>query len=125
MVTDYTFDCSLVDGKLVVRGDCDLTTSRRLGDCIAAQDEQDLELDLRGVTFFDSTALGVLLAARQRNPGIRVGEVSQEVAIVLKITGTFRYLREPAPENANGIVAMRRRGSHARAPVDAAERAEP
>jgi len=96
MATDYNFECSVVDGKLVVRGDCDLTTSRRLGDCIAVHDGQDLELDLRGVTFFDSTALGVLLAARQRNPGIRVGEVSQEVAIVLKITDTFRYLREPA-----------------------------
>ena len=95
MATDYDFDCSVVDGKLVVRGDCDLTTSRRLRDCIAAQDEHDVELDLRGVTFFDSTALGVLLAARQRNPGIWVGEVSQEVAIVLKITDTFRYLREP------------------------------
>ena len=124
MMTDYDFDCAVVDGKLVVRGDCDLTTSRQFGDCIAALDEQDFELDLRGVTFFDSTALGVLLAARQRNPGIRVGDVSQEVAIVLKITGTFRYLREPAPDNGSGIVVMRRRGSQARAAGDSPERPE-
>jgi anti-anti-sigma factor len=101
MATNYDFDAEVVDGRLVVRGDCDLTTARRLNEHIAAFDGHDIELDLGGVTFFDSTALAVLLAARERNPGLRVGDVSQEVAIVLKITGTFRYLRETMPHAAS------------------------
>ena len=93
MATDYEFGCEVVEGRLVVRGDCDVVAARRLRECIAAFDGHDIVVDLGGVTFFDSSALNVLLAARERNNGLRVGELSQEVSIVLKITGTLRYLR--------------------------------
>ena len=100
MATNYDFGCEVVEGRLVVRGDCDVVAARRLGECIAAFDGHDIELDLGGVTFFDTSALNVLLAARARNPGVRVGDLSQDVSIVLKITGTLRYLRETSHDRS-------------------------
>lgn len=101
MAADYDFACELHDHRLVVRGDCDLLTARRLSDEIAAFDGHALELDLRGVTFFDSAALAVLLAAHERNPELWVGDVSQDVALVLKISGTYRRLRQPRSDSAS------------------------
>jgi anti-anti-sigma factor len=78
---------------LSVRGDCDLTSVRRLREALAAFDGLPVEVDLGGVTFFDSTALQVLVDAHGRNPALRVGQMSQDVSVVLKITGTYRLLR--------------------------------
>jgi anti-anti-sigma factor len=94
MAADFEFSCETNGTLLIVRGDCDLIGAKRLAERIAAFDDQPVEIDMQGVTFFDSSALSVLLAARERNALLRVGDVSQEVAIVLKITGTYRLLRE-------------------------------
>lgn len=96
MATEFDFSCEAVGTLLVIRGDCDIVGAKRLGERIAAFGDQPVEVDMQGVTFFDSSALSVLLAARERNAQFRVGEVSQEVAIVLKITGTYLLLRDAA-----------------------------
>ena len=95
MSNDYEFVCEPQDDRLVVRGDCDLRAAKQLGRQIAAYDGRPLEVDLKGVTFFDSAALGVLLTAHERNPQLRIGDVSQDVAVVLKISGTYRRLLQP------------------------------
>jgi anti-anti-sigma factor len=106
MAENYDFSCELYDHRLVVSGDCDLVTSKRLSEQIATYDGRSIELDLRGVTFFDSAALRVLLAAHERNPELWVGDVSQDVALVLKISGTYRRLRQPrsdTPSNERDV----------------------
>ena len=101
MADDYGFACQLHGDRLVVTGDCDLITAKRLAEQIAACDGRPLEIDMRGVTFFDSSALAVLVAAHERNPELRVGDMSQDVALVLKISGTYRRLRQPRSETAS------------------------
>jgi anti-anti-sigma factor len=98
MATDYEFACEARADRLIVRGDCDLASSRRLSEAIAAFDGRPVEIDLSAVTFFDSTALRVLLSARGRNPALRVGPMSQDVAVVLKISGSYKALRRLAGE---------------------------
>lgn len=101
MADDYDFACELHDDRLVVTGDCDLIAAKRLGEQIATYDGRPLELDMRGVTFFDSAALAVLVEAHSRNPELRVGDMSQDVAMVLKISGTYRRLRQPRSDTAS------------------------
>jgi anti-anti-sigma factor len=101
MPDEYDFACEPQNDRLVVRGDCDIVASRQLGEQIAAYDGRPLELDLKGVTFFDSAALQVLLRAHERNPQLRVGDVSQDVALVLKISGTYRRLRQARGDAAS------------------------
>jgi anti-anti-sigma factor len=100
MATEYDFACERHDGRLVVRGDCGVTTAKRFGEQIAAFDGGPVEIDLKGVTFFDSAALRVLLAARERNPELRLGDMSQDVALVLKISGTYPLLCRPGAGSA-------------------------
>ena len=47
-----------------------------------------VDIDLSGVTFFDSCALRTLLVARRRNSQLRVVNPSTAVLRVLDITGT-------------------------------------
>jgi len=110
MTTKFDFSCETIGTTLVVRGDIDIIGAKRLAERLADLDGQVAELDMQGVTFFDSSALSVLLAARERNERLRVGEVSQDVSIVLKITGTYRFLREavpydPSPERVHVVSA--------------------
>jgi anti-anti-sigma factor len=101
MVDDYDFACEPQNDRLVVRGDCDVLAAKQLREQIAAYDGRPIELDLKGVTFFDSAALRVLLAAHDRNPQLRIGDVSQDVAMALKISGTYRRLRQPRGDAAS------------------------
>jgi len=92
-------------------GDIDLDATARfrqvLQDASARTGVTSVVVDLAAVTFADSTALGVLLAARKaahrhgatlsvRNPG-------PMVAMVLRITGLYDELvTEPVTEPAGG-----------------------
>jgi anti-anti-sigma factor len=105
MATDYEFACEARADRLIVRGDCDLASARRLSEEISAFDGRPVEIDLSAVTFFDSTALRVLLLARDRNPALRVGPMSQDVAVVLKISGSYKTLRRSAGEPESNAAA--------------------
>ena len=98
MATDYEFACEAQADRLIVRGDCDSTAARRLTEAIAEYDGRAVEIDCTGVTFFDSAALRVLLRAHERNPHMRVGPMSQDVAVVLKISGTYKLLRRSSAD---------------------------
>jgi anti-anti-sigma factor len=66
--------------RVVVTGELDLLTSPQLKDQLAALAEQKpsrLILDLTGVSFFDSSALNVVLHAQRE-----AGEQSYELAVV-------------------------------------------
>jgi len=55
-------------GLLTVDGELDLSTSPELRDALVAlgTDHERIAIDLRAVTFMDSTALGVIVAAMKR-----------------------------------------------------------
>lgn len=81
-----------VDGARVARGDLDLLCTPQLERWLQELDEQAVEVDLSEVTFFDSSALRVFLAARRRNRGLRIVRPSKAVERVLEITATKDYL---------------------------------
>ena len=64
-ITPTTYDAW---GVLTVDGELDLSTSPELRDALMAlgTDHQRIAIDLRAVTFMDSTALGVIVAAMKR-----------------------------------------------------------
>jgi len=79
-------------GRPAVRGELDLSTVPALETWLNQLDGQLTEVDLSGVTFFDSTALRTFLSARQRNQHLHVVNPSKAVLKVLEITGTVDYL---------------------------------
>jgi anti-sigma B factor antagonist len=64
-ITPTTYDTW---GLLTVDGELDLSTSPELRDALVAlgTDHERIAIDLRAVTFMDSTALGVIVAAMKR-----------------------------------------------------------
>jgi anti-sigma B factor antagonist len=57
--------------RLVLRGELDLATAPRLEHALAEAGEGVL-LDLRGLTFMDSTGVRALLEAAERGGGLRI-----------------------------------------------------
>ena len=84
-------------GILTVRGELDISTSPRLhqelNDLIDAGTQQ-IEIDLSGVVFMDSSALSALVAAHQRAAGqhqrLTLANPSPVCTKVLGITGLDR-----------------------------------
>ena len=82
----------VVGGRLAVRGDCSVASAPLIESWLAGFRQTLVEVDLSGVTFFDSAALLVFLRAVRRNPGIRVVRPSVYVLRVLEWTNTADYL---------------------------------
>ena len=80
------------NGCLTVRGELDLLSVPELEDWLARADGQRCEVDLSGVTFFDSCALRTFLNARRVNSNMVIVRPSKAVLNVLQITGTVDYL---------------------------------
>ena len=80
-----------IDGRPAVRGELDLFAVPVL-EAVLADLDGNHEIDLSGVTFFDSSALRVFLTVRRRNAKLRVVNPSEAVIKVLEITGTLDYL---------------------------------
>ena len=78
-------------GQPVLRGELDLLTVPTLEAVLAALDGYN-EVDLSGVTFFDSSALRTFLNARRRNDALRIVNPSAAVLRVLEVTETVDYL---------------------------------
>jgi anti-anti-sigma factor len=78
------------DGRPALRGDLDLLCVSAL-EAVFAQLNGQAEIDLSGVTFFDSSALRAFLVGRKRNPQLRIVNPSKAVVKVLEITDTLDY----------------------------------
>jgi anti-sigma B factor antagonist/stage II sporulation protein AA (anti-sigma F factor antagonist) len=79
-------------GSLVIRGELDLLAVPELESWLGRFDGQRCEVDLSGVTFFDSSALRTFLNARRANPNLVIVRPSVAVINVLQLTGTADYL---------------------------------
>ena len=80
------------DGRPAVRGELDLSAVAELQPWLARLDGLATEIDLSGVTFFDSSALRTFLVARRANANLRIINPSRAVRKVLEITGTLDHL---------------------------------
>ena len=69
-----------------------MATARDIEVWLGELDANPLEVDLSGVTFFDSSALRAFLNLRRRNRHLRLVNPSKRVLKVLDITGTTEYL---------------------------------
>jgi anti-anti-sigma factor len=87
-----SFELVITRGVPSVRGAIDLSAATALEQWLANLDGQAVEIDFSGVTFFDSTGLRVMLAARRHNPKLRIVRASKPVLRVLEITDTIAYL---------------------------------
>jgi anti-anti-sigma factor len=83
----------VVEGERpTIRGKCDAASAREIEGWLGGLDAEPLEVDLSGVTFFDSSALRAFLNMRRRNRHLRLVNPSKSVQAVLDITGTSVYL---------------------------------
>ena len=83
---------AVIEGRPSILGECDLSNAPEIAAWLETFDGAPLDLDLSGVTFLDSSGLHVLLKARQRNPGVRIGTASPIVLRLLEVTGTTKFL---------------------------------
>ena len=79
------------NGRPAVRGALDLLNNQALQAWLASLDGELTEVDLSGVTFFDSCALRTFVTVRGRNCNLSVVNPSKAVVKVLEITGTLDY----------------------------------
>jgi anti-anti-sigma factor len=79
-------------GHPALRGELDLLSVPALEVFLVGLEREGGNVDLSGVTFFDSSALRAFLSARRRNADLRILNPSKAVLKVLEITGTVDYL---------------------------------
>jgi anti-anti-sigma factor len=79
------------DGRPALGGELDLLSVPAL-EAALTQLSGPVEIDMSGVTFFDSSALRTFLTARRRNSELRIVNPSKSVVKVLEVTGTLDYL---------------------------------
>jgi anti-anti-sigma factor len=82
----------MVGERPTIRGECDAATAGDIPGWLDDFDARPLEVDLSGVTFFDSSALRTFLNMRRRNRHLRLVNPSRIVLNVLDVTGTTEYL---------------------------------
>jgi anti-anti-sigma factor len=80
------------NGCLTIRGELDLLSVPELESWLTRAGRERCEVDLSGVTFFDSCALRSFLNARRTNANLVIVHPSKAVLNVLQITGTVDYL---------------------------------
>ena len=78
------------DGRAVIDGEIDISNASCIEDWLVDFGSMPLEVDLSGVTFFDSTALRSFLRVARRNASLRVVNPSPSVVRILDITDTGR-----------------------------------
>ena len=91
-LTESICDLLIVDGRPTIRGECDMTNACAIESWLAGFGTSAIDVDLRGVTFFDAAALRAFLTAWERNPNMRIIEPSAIVWRVLELTGASRCL---------------------------------
>jgi len=103
-VADLDFDLTVTYDehgccRLALRGELDLATAGRLQEAIPDGGD-DVLLDLRGLTFMDSTGVRALLEAAENGaPGLRIiAPDTGEVRVTIEETGIAPLLPLVAPE---------------------------
>jgi anti-anti-sigma factor len=91
-VESSKFEILVIGERPTIRGECDAAAARDIEGWLGGLDTEPLEVDLSGVTFFDSSALRAFLNIRRRNRHLRLVNPSEMVRNVLEITGTTEYL---------------------------------
>jgi anti-anti-sigma factor len=95
-----------MEQRIVVKGELDLASApdllRRLDGAIDAAPGAVVDVDFHGVSFIDSTGLGVLVASRRRAAGhggvVRVRNPRENVRTVFEVTGLDKvFFVEAAP----------------------------
>jgi anti-anti-sigma factor len=89
-----------MEQRIVVKGELDLASApdllRRLDGAIEAAPGTVVQVDFQGVSFIDSTGLGVLVASRRRATGhggdVRVLNPRDNVRFVFEVTGLDKVL---------------------------------
>ncbi|WIX80374.1 STAS domain-containing protein [Amycolatopsis carbonis] len=94
-----TLDTKAAEPRVVVNGELDLLTSPQLQEALAGliadKSSQRVVADLTGVTFFDSSALNVVLHAQRqaREQDVELAVVpSSAVSRVIELTGVAEHL---------------------------------
>jgi anti-anti-sigma factor len=97
-VPDLDFDLTATRdeqgaSRLTLRGELDLATAVQLEQALA-EAGGDVLLDLRGLTFMDSTGVRVLLEAAERGvPGLRIIPPQDgDARVTIEVTGIARLL---------------------------------
>ena len=85
---------SVIDGQMMIAGECDLAHTDSIEAWLSRFAGLCNELDLSGVTFFDSATLRTLLTVRARNESFRIVNPSPVVLRVLTTTGTAGCLMD-------------------------------
>jgi anti-anti-sigma factor len=107
-VADLDFDLTVARddrgaSRITLRGELDLATAPRLEHALADAGE-DVVIDLRGLTFMDSTGVRVLLeAAEGAGPGLRmIAPEDDDVRVTVAETGIAPLLPLVGPETGEG-----------------------
>jgi anti-sigma B factor antagonist len=103
-----TVDFAADTATITAKGEIDVGSTPKLRDMLqlaaARAGIRSVRVDLRGVTFMDSSALGVLVAARnasqRQQTSFAVLNPGPMVAMVLTITGLYDQLVQPSPAPA-------------------------
>jgi anti-anti-sigma regulatory factor len=90
--TDSSVELTMTNGRPALRGSCSLSNVSLIQELLGAFENQAVEIDLSGVTFFDAAALRAFHDVRLHNPHLRFVEPSDAVLLVLDLTGTRDYL---------------------------------
>jgi anti-anti-sigma regulatory factor len=68
MRNQHDFEMLIIKGRPAIRGQCDVSAVREIEEWLATFDARPLEVDLSGVTFFDSMALRAVLNQEAATP---------------------------------------------------------
>jgi anti-sigma B factor antagonist len=96
--TPWSIDVRTVDGgtQLILRGELDAATAVELGQHVAASPAGDVQLDLGGVTFMDSSGLAAILESHRRlaahDRRLVLTHTSTAVQRVLELSGVAAHL---------------------------------
>ena len=79
-----------------VTGDLDMASAAELERFLVAIGPDATAVDLSGVTFFDSSALRVMLRSLKQNAGLRIVNPSPKVVRILEMTQTQELIQDNA-----------------------------
>ena len=81
----------MADGVAVVSGECDPANAKTLERFLLDIEGTRLDVDLRGVTFMDSSALMALVRVKRARPEMRIVSKSDAVRRLFEITGLAEH----------------------------------
>lgn len=93
---------------ILLRGELDVATARKLADGLSALEDSPVVIDLSGLTFIDSSGISVLVREYNRRGELVLTRPRRNVTRVLRIAGLESWVRSwkptwgPDPSGAPG-----------------------